>query len=632
MTTTPTRLTCCLATTIALTFFVAGCSLIQLGEETKILQSSTILVGKVTSSLAFWDMPVVVAAYSKEKNKRTIVHYTTLHEPGPYELIVPQGNCYVVAFGDKNNNLKYDQGEPAGQYADAEPLSAPAGGVVSAIDIVISSPNSGKIDFPINTTLPPRKTKKSHYTSPGAMANLDNVLFSDEFGRKGFQTPLEFFKEVGGNIYFLEPYDPNKIPILFVHGAAGSPQNWKTFFASIDRTKYQPWFFYYPSGSSLDSMSNLLFWKLLNLQSKYKFKELCITAHSMGGLVVRSFLVNHGNVFPSITKFISISTPWGGEALAETGVKYSPAVIPAWRDMQPNGEFIELLFSKKMPDRIDYFLFFGHKGNRNPLRPNNDKVVTLESQLDQRSQKDAKMIYGFNEDHISILSSEQVLSQYRAILASAYEQSSDEANTPGNKLRVDFSFDFPEDLPRPMAILLLRPADKSRSGIWFYLNPEDSGQEQGPFPKGDYDVYMLAPAFAPDPVSMSITIEDDSVPNVEFTMKPRGTLTGYVVKAKKTNNQAGAFLEPDTEIEIQTIILEGDGITRTLIPQNEAIDFAEHYLPETDYAARGEFYFYGLPEGEYELTINASGYKQYSKSHKVRPGFHDGALNIELVE
>ncbi|MCK5219340.1 alpha/beta hydrolase [bacterium] len=158
---------------------------------------------------------------------------------------------------------------------------------------------------------------------------------------------MEFFKEVGGNIYFLEVYDPKKTPILFVHGAAGSSQNWKLFFETIDGDKFQPWFFYYPSGASIDSMSHLLFWKLLNLQRQYKFKKLYITAHSMGGLVVRSFMVTFGKVFPSITNFISVSTPWGGKELAESGVKYSPAVIPAWRDVQPKGKFIKSIFSKK---------------------------------------------------------------------------------------------------------------------------------------------------------------------------------------------------------------------------------------------------------------------------------------------
>jgi len=305
------------------------------------------------------DIPIVVAAYSKEDGKRTIVHHTTLHEPGPYELIAPVGTHNVVAFCDKNKNLIYDKEEPAGQILKAEQVSVPAGGVSGRLDIILSVQNANELDLPSGFKIPPKKYNNFHSTCPGAMADLEDFLFSDEYGKKGFWNPLEFFMEISGNIYFLEEYDPAKIPILFVHGASGSPQNWRTFFQSIDRNKYQPWFYYYPSGNSINSMSHLLLWKLENLQLKYKFKELYITAHSMGGLVVRSFLVNHGHYFPLVTNFISISTPWGGEKLAESGVKYSPAVIPAWIDMQSDGEFITSLFKKKMPPGVKHYLFFG---------------------------------------------------------------------------------------------------------------------------------------------------------------------------------------------------------------------------------------------------------------------------------
>ena len=104
---------------------------------------------------------------------------------------------------------------------------------------------------------------------------------------------MDFFKEVGGNIYFLDEYDAAKTPILFIHGAAGSPQDWKYFVEHLDGRRYQPWIFYYPSGASLDSMSYLLYWKLGNLQRRYHFNRLYQAAHSMGGLVARSFLANY---------------------------------------------------------------------------------------------------------------------------------------------------------------------------------------------------------------------------------------------------------------------------------------------------------------------------------------------------
>ena len=619
-----------------LSFLLVGCTLLQVREEVNTLQDSTVLVGIVSSPLSYDDMPVVVAAYSKKDSKRAIVHYTTLHELGPYELMVPKGTHNIVAFGDKNKNLIYDKREPAGQILSAEQVSTPAGGVAGNLDIVITEQNSHKIDLPVESKMPPKEYKGFHSTCPGAIANMDDFVFSDEYGKRGFWTGLEFFKEIGGNVYFLEVYDPTKIPILFVHGAAGSPQNWQTFFESIDRNKYQPWFFYFPSGSSIDSMSYLLFWKLQNLQTKYKFKELCITAHSMGGLVVHSFMVNYGFLFPSITNFISISTPWGGEELAEIGVKYSPAVIPAWRDMQPGSEFINSIFRKKIPPAVDYYLFFWHKGNRNILRPNNDKAVTLASQLDQRSQRDAKMLYGFNEDHVSILSSKQVISQYNAILADIYQKSKASDTISSNRLVVDFSFDFPKRLPRPVPALYLRPVDGKGAETWIYLSPGDTGREHGPFPSGNYEVSMIAPAFVPEPVRIPISIEEGTVPRVQFSMKPVGYLRGYVARNEQPYMQAGKDRQPDTEIEIQSITLRGNGIYRTLTPLEEEISYSElypeYYLSEMNFTSQGTFFFFGLTAGKYELTINVKGYEPYSETYHVTPGQYQNTIIIELVK
>lgn len=615
---------------LSLFSILSGCSFIQLKEETEILENSTVLVGRVTSTHSVRDTPVIVVAYFKENNKRTITHYTALHEPGPYELMVPKGNCYIAAFVDKDKNLKYDHGEPAGQYLGADPLSVPKGGVVSDLDIVISSFKKGAIDLPVGTIMPEKDIDSFHFTSPGAIANLDDEIFSENYGKKGVMAPLEFFNNAGGNVYFLETYDPEKIPILFVHGIGGSPQDWKAFFTGIDRNKYQPWFFYYPSGSSLDSMSYLLFWKMINLHTKYNFSELYITAHSMGGLVARSFIANYGEFFPSINKFISISTPWGGEKLVDLGVKYAPAVVPSWRDMQPEGEFIKSIFNKEMPPTVKYFLFFGHKGNRNLLRPNNDKAVTLESLLDRRSQKDAQMIYGFNEDHISILKSEQVISQYNAILAT--EEKAAAAINSGNKLQLEFSFDIQSNLTKPNSILLLRSADSNRPETWVYINPEDSGKEQGPFPSGKYEVSLMAPAFEPEPARIPVTVTGGSVPRIEFSMKPSGTLSGYVVSSEEGQGQAGEPMNPDGGVQMQSITLTGDGIYRNLIPQKEDLVYSEKYLSGTDFAVKGGFQFFGLPAGEYELTINAIGYKSYNKTKTINPGQYESPMIIELIE
>ncbi len=620
---------------LILTFLLSGCALLKVREDSNTLQKSIVLTGTVSSPVSYKDMPVIVAVYSREGDQIVIPHYTTLHEPGPYELMAPVGIHNLIAFIDKNKNLICDIGEPSGEIIGAEKVSMPNGGVSGNLDIVVTEQNSGKTGFPLGYKLQQKKYKKFHSTCPGAIADLDDFIFSAEFGRKGLWDGLEFFKEIGGNIYFLEEYDPNKIPVLFVHGVGGSPQDWRKFFDSIDRSRYQPWFFYYPSGSSLDSMAYLLFWKIQSLQVKYKFKEMYITAHSMGGLVVRSFLIKYGFAFPSITKFISISTPWGGEELAELGVKYSPGVVPAWRDMQPESELIKYIFSKKLSPDIDYYMFFGHKGNRNILRENNDKAVTLASQLDQRSQQDAKMIYGFNEDHVSILSSKQVMSQFNTILAQTDDGSGALDKTQGNRISVDFSFDLSEDQPKPSSTLFLRPLNGEDSVIWMYLRPADSGKIYGPFPSGEYKTYFVAAAFRPEPAELPVTIKEDSVSKVRFFLKPVGYLRGYVAESDPLYKQAGNQPRLDAKVEIESITLKGKGVNRKLIPlkdEEKTYDdiFPEHYLREEDFSLQGAFFFFGLPAGEYELSIDAKGCKPYSEKYTVEPGDYMNTIRVEL--
>ncbi len=610
---------------------MTGCAFIHLQKEVEIIHESTILVGNVSTSIVPWQMPVVVAAYAKNKDIRKVAHYTILHEPGSYELMVPKGNCFIFAFGDTNGNLVYEAGEPAGQYIGPQPIFAPGGGVVSDLDFIISETSSANVDFPVGSAVSPKRPKKLHSTLPGALADLDDELFSDAYGIKGYWEPMDFFKEVGGNIYFLGEYDPKKIPILFVHGAAGSPQNWKYFFDNIDLSRYQPWFYYYPSGSSLQSMSHLLLWKLLNLRIKYNFDELYITAHSMGGLVVRSFLLDHGHYFPQVKLFISISTPWGGEKLAESGVKYSPAVIPAWKDMQPEGEFIKSLFHKTISPEIDYYLFFGHKGNRNPIRPNNDGAVTLTSQLDLRPQSEAKMIYGFNENHMSILSSREVLAQYNAILAARNEPNGDAPQFKGGKMQVHYSFDYPAENPRPRPSLLLSPVDKNRAEIILY-HVGDTGQDFGPFPAGDYKVSMIASAFRAEPHTIPVTIAAGKIPTLKFSLIPQGNFLGYItMPLDKSDNPAGIFRAPAENVRIQSITLTGAGVNRTLIPlQGEVFNYSDHYLSGKDYAFKAWFCFFDLPEGPYELTIKAEGYEHSTTEHRVVPGQLNSSQVIEL--
>ena len=148
---------------------------------------------------------------------------------------------------------------------------------------------------------------------------------------------------------------------------------------------------------------------------------------------------------------------------------------------------------------------------------------------------------------------------------------------------------------------------------------------------------MIAPAFMPEPVRRLLHIEEGTVPRVQFSMKPVGSLRGYVAKKEQTYMMAGKERKPDTDVEIHSITLRGHEIHRTLIPlQDDAVSYTElypeHYLSETDFTAQGTFFFFGLPAGEYEMTINAKGYEQYSEIYNVKLGQYQNTIIIELVK
>lgn len=404
---------------LAAVALMAGCSLMRPYGQTDISANYNILAGNIRSDSTRTGS-IVVAAYEEKRDGLDVADYAVLHESGPFELMVPRGSYHVLAFRDENEDLLFEANEARGIFADHRSQCMEVDGISVCPDIVISDKNEIIEDCPFGLGAPLGTPEKIHTRPTGEIADLQSQLFDEKNGIQGYWSPEDFLSEIGANIVFLEAYDPEKIPVLFIHGATGTPRGWRRFIESMDRTRFQPWFYYYPSGAPVKSMSNLLFWKLLNLRKKYGFSSVCITAHSMGGLIARSFLTDFGERFPFVRLFLSISTPWGGDKLAEYGVQQSPVVIPCWYDMQPDGDFLKSIYERPMPEGIDFYLFFGYRGNRNPFRSNNDRTISLASLLDQRSQSDAKMIFGFNEDHDSILFSNEVLLKYNTILNTSH--------------------------------------------------------------------------------------------------------------------------------------------------------------------------------------------------------------------
>jgi uncharacterized alpha/beta hydrolase family protein len=409
---------------LSLVFLWSGCAFFKLEEELVEYDETFGVRGKITYDTS-QSGSVLVIMYKKTPAGLQISQAGVLKSvSSQYSMLVQRGTYFIIAFQDVNNNLTYDDNEPVGYYGkpDAIEISRQTLDVeksrgVSGLDFSMDTANPFPKGFPSDIIISSDILKKD-FVRLGELTQFEDERLAQSYGVKGYWEPMTFLEEIGVSILFLEVYDPDKIPVLFIHGALGTPLGWKETVATLDSGHFQPWFYYYPSGLPLNKIGNALNIMVMDLHRTYGFKKLYVVAQSMGGLVARSFILL--NTYEEnqnfIKRFISISTPWNGHQMTERGVQHAPTAVPSWYDMVPDSDFIQSLFQRKLPPFLEYYLFFSYKGDCSLFLENNDGTVELASELDLRAQAEADKMFGYNEDHGSILYNESVLSKINDLL------------------------------------------------------------------------------------------------------------------------------------------------------------------------------------------------------------------------
>lgn len=98
----------------------------------------------------------------------------------------------------------------------------------------------------------------------------------------------------------IQPYDPGKIPVLFVHGLQDTPASFAPmYFELMDdpaiRETYQFWAFSYPSGYPYPMPAAALRTELDRIKALHPdHKDIVIIGHSMGGLISRLMVTDVG--------------------------------------------------------------------------------------------------------------------------------------------------------------------------------------------------------------------------------------------------------------------------------------------------------------------------------------------------
>jgi pimeloyl-ACP methyl ester carboxylesterase len=123
----------------------------------------------------------------------------------------------------------------------------------------------------------------SYYQPPA------NLMFVGLFG--GFRASSYPGK---GGLYFLQPYDPDRIPLVFVHGLFSTPFTWVQTINGLQadpeiRKHYQFWVFAYPTGNPVLYSALRLREELAKVDKFYpNHKNYVLVGHSMGGLLTQA--------------------------------------------------------------------------------------------------------------------------------------------------------------------------------------------------------------------------------------------------------------------------------------------------------------------------------------------------------
>src|SRR6266699_3887829 len=158
-------------------------------------------------------------------------------------------------------------------------------------------------------------------------------------------------------LYFLQPYDPNRIPLVFVHGLFSTPFDWVKTINGLQadpeiRKHYQFWVFAYPTGNPILYSALRLREELARADKLYpNHRPYVVVGHSMGGMLTlmqvvtatqpmwektlgqtaksifrqnsRDSLIVRATIFqanPRIKRVVLICTPHRGSEMASSGL------------------------------------------------------------------------------------------------------------------------------------------------------------------------------------------------------------------------------------------------------------------------------------------------------------------------
>jgi pimeloyl-ACP methyl ester carboxylesterase len=189
----------------------------------------------------------------------------------------------------------------------------------------------------------------------------------------GFKEFLYGTSYIKTGVFYMQPYEPDKIPIVLVHGTFSSPVAWAEMVNTLRadpviNRKYQIWNFFYDSGKrigiSANELRETLSAQVQNLDpegNNTALRQMVVIGHSQGGLLTKLTATDTGEAFVRMVT---------GKSLAELKVSDEDR-----NRIEKEAVFSPLPFVKRV-----IFISTPHRGSylsKNWIRTLVLKVITL---------------------------------------------------------------------------------------------------------------------------------------------------------------------------------------------------------------------------------------------------------------
>lgn len=380
---------------------LSGCRLRDMRQQSETVSQVARIDGRVESAV---DGTARVLLTVSRPDGDSLANMAELGRDGGFTFYAEPGTYFLSAYVDRNGDGIYESGEPAAINSDDQgvpiPLELGPGASMTVPALRIEGPLPGVKDLysEEDVALATRNV--------GRVVQLSEALFSRENASLGMWRPMDYLERFGGGLFFLEPYDAHRQPVVFVHGINGTALDFEPVLDGLDRDRYQPWVLQYPSGVDLDIISNYFLRALDTLHERHGFGQVMIVAHSMGGVMTRAMVLKATRQPRpwSLSLVVTVASPLLGMPSAAQGVEHSPIVVPSWRDLAPGSDFLTDLHANEWPRDVPWQLVFTYRSGQH-----DDGVVPLDRQIDPRLQDEAMEVFGVNATHVGVLGEEDFL-------------------------------------------------------------------------------------------------------------------------------------------------------------------------------------------------------------------------------